>query len=145
MHYHVESCLQCDNIASDCRAFYRGREEHSVQKEQEIQMLSLRRSKNKVIPKFAAVWSHITSVVETLMLQLNVSTDLRMNNGFARRASCSTLQCNNVSTGWLSRRGHPMHCNAAATDISGVVDCGLRPRATFCWNVCEVIGDQEQR
>ena len=35
-----------------------------------------------------------------------------------------------------------MHCNAAATDITGVVDCGLRPRATFCWNVCEVIGDQ---
>ena len=54
-------------------------------------MLSLRRSKNKVIPKFAAVWSPITSVVEALMLQLNVSTDLRMNNGFARRASCSTL------------------------------------------------------
>ena len=28
------------------------------------------------------------------------------------------------------------------TDISGAVHCGLRPRATFWWNACEVIGDE---
>ena len=29
------------------------------------------------------------------------------------------------------------------TDICGVLRCGLRPRATFWWNPCEVIGDAE--